>query len=294
MATGGRVRHHLKHNLWRAEASVVFVGYAATGTLARRIIDGAKQVEVLGEQIPVRARIYTINGFSGHADQAEQQLPPAAGKHRIFEHRRQPGKRPDLGVRSMFPEQLTQFVAQHRHQRDDQRGRSVGQEYRGAVHAVRHEYVEALGFQDREIRRGRDGRWRVQQCLTSGWAGGHDRSLQPLRRRVRRARRRPGHSGKTIAPIDHELLCHSRAAGDECGGLQTILCRIFGCCDGALVTAGRRAFGEIDGSCRFSIAPQKGDDRPADALAFAATVDHDGEFTAVQADKRAVRLHLFQ
>jgi metallo-beta-lactamase family protein len=71
MATGGRVRHHLKHNLWRAESSVVFVGYAAAGTLARRIIDGAKQVEVLGEQIAVRARIYTISGFSGHADQGE-------------------------------------------------------------------------------------------------------------------------------------------------------------------------------------------------------------------------------
>jgi metallo-beta-lactamase family protein len=71
MATGGRVRHHLKHNLWRPESSVVFVGYAAAGTLARRIIEGAKQVEVLGEEIAVRARIYTISGFSGHADQAE-------------------------------------------------------------------------------------------------------------------------------------------------------------------------------------------------------------------------------
>jgi metallo-beta-lactamase family protein len=71
MCTGGRVRHHLKHNLWRPESSIVFVGYAASGTLARRIIDGAKQVNVLGEQIPVRARIYTINGFSAHADQAE-------------------------------------------------------------------------------------------------------------------------------------------------------------------------------------------------------------------------------
>jgi metallo-beta-lactamase family protein len=50
---------------------VVFVGYAAVGTLARRIIDGAKQVNILGEDIPVRARIYTINGFSAHADQAE-------------------------------------------------------------------------------------------------------------------------------------------------------------------------------------------------------------------------------
>jgi metallo-beta-lactamase family protein len=71
MCTGGRVRHHLKHNLWRPESSIVFVGYAANGTLARQIIDGAKQVNILGEQIPVRARIYTINGFSAHADQAE-------------------------------------------------------------------------------------------------------------------------------------------------------------------------------------------------------------------------------
>jgi metallo-beta-lactamase family protein len=71
MATGGRIRHHLKHHLWRAESSIVFVGYAAEGTLARQIIDGAKSVRVLGEDIVVRARIYTINGFSAHADQAE-------------------------------------------------------------------------------------------------------------------------------------------------------------------------------------------------------------------------------
>ena len=71
MCTGGRVRHHLKHNLWRAESSIVFVGYAAVGTLARTIIDGAKQVRLFGEEIPVRASIHTINGFSAHADQAE-------------------------------------------------------------------------------------------------------------------------------------------------------------------------------------------------------------------------------
>jgi metallo-beta-lactamase family protein len=71
MCTGGRVRHHLKHNLWRPESSIVFVGYAASGTLARRIIDGAKEVNIFGEQIPVRARIYTINGFSAHADQVD-------------------------------------------------------------------------------------------------------------------------------------------------------------------------------------------------------------------------------
>jgi metallo-beta-lactamase family protein len=71
MCTGGRVRHHLKHNLWRAESSVVFVGYAGVGTLARTIIDGAEQVRLFGEEIPVRASIHTINGFSAHADQAE-------------------------------------------------------------------------------------------------------------------------------------------------------------------------------------------------------------------------------
>jgi metallo-beta-lactamase family protein len=71
MCTGGRVRHHLKHNLWRKESSVVFVGFAAEHTLARRIIDGAHEVRIFSEEIPVNAKIHTINGFSAHADQAE-------------------------------------------------------------------------------------------------------------------------------------------------------------------------------------------------------------------------------
>jgi metallo-beta-lactamase family protein len=71
MAAGGRVRHHLKHNIAREECSVIFVGFAAKGTLARQIIDGQNPVHILGEDIPVRARIHTINGFSAHADQAE-------------------------------------------------------------------------------------------------------------------------------------------------------------------------------------------------------------------------------
>jgi metallo-beta-lactamase family protein len=71
MCTGGRVRHHLKHNLWNKRNSVVFVGYAAQGTLARRIVDGADHVRIFGKNIPVRASIHTIGGFSAHADQAE-------------------------------------------------------------------------------------------------------------------------------------------------------------------------------------------------------------------------------
>ncbi len=71
MCTGGRVRHHLKHNLWGRKNSIVFVGYAAQGTLARCIIDGAKQVRIFGDDIPVHASIHTIGGFSAHADQAE-------------------------------------------------------------------------------------------------------------------------------------------------------------------------------------------------------------------------------
>lgn len=71
MCTGGRVRHHLKHNLWNSRSSIVFVGYAAQGTLARRIVDGAEYVRIFGKEIPVHANVHTIGGFSAHADQAE-------------------------------------------------------------------------------------------------------------------------------------------------------------------------------------------------------------------------------
>lgn len=71
MAESGRIRHHLRHNLWRREASVIFVGYAAGGTLARQIIEGAEVVKVLQEEVAVNAQIHTIGGFSAHADQQE-------------------------------------------------------------------------------------------------------------------------------------------------------------------------------------------------------------------------------
>ena len=71
MCTGGRVRHHIKHNLWRPESSVIFVGYAAKGTLARILVDGVKSIKLFGEHVSVKAHIHTINGFSAHADKAE-------------------------------------------------------------------------------------------------------------------------------------------------------------------------------------------------------------------------------
>ncbi len=71
MCTGGRICQHLKHNLWREECSVIFVSFAAGGTLGRKIIDGAKTVYIYGEEIGVCAKVYTINGFSAHAGRDE-------------------------------------------------------------------------------------------------------------------------------------------------------------------------------------------------------------------------------
>ncbi len=71
MCDGGRIRHHFKHNLWRPECSLIFTGFQVRGSLGRLIVDGIKTVRVLGEEIAVRSKVYTIGGFSAHADQKE-------------------------------------------------------------------------------------------------------------------------------------------------------------------------------------------------------------------------------
>lgn len=89
MCTGGRIRHHLKHNIWREQTQIVFVGFQAAGTLGRRLVDGARHIRLWGETMRVAARVHTIGGLSAHAGQAQllgwyegfRNRPPVALVH---------------------------------------------------------------------------------------------------------------------------------------------------------------------------------------------------------------------
>jgi metallo-beta-lactamase family protein len=70
MCDGGRIRHHLRHHLQEPRTTVLFIGYQVAGTLGRRLVDGAKVVRLFGEEVPVRAEVVTLEGFSAHADQS--------------------------------------------------------------------------------------------------------------------------------------------------------------------------------------------------------------------------------
>jgi metallo-beta-lactamase family protein len=71
MCNGGRILHHLKHGLWKPETTVMIVGFQGDGTLGRQLVEGAKTVRIFGEEVAVKARVRTLNGFSAHAGQSE-------------------------------------------------------------------------------------------------------------------------------------------------------------------------------------------------------------------------------
>ncbi len=86
MCQGGRIVYHLYHNIDREECSIIFVGFQAKGTLGRKIVDGEKEVSILGKTLPIRAKVYTIGGFSAHADRDEllQWIESIKTKPEIF------------------------------------------------------------------------------------------------------------------------------------------------------------------------------------------------------------------
>jgi metallo-beta-lactamase family protein len=114
MCDGGRIRHHLKHNVWRKDCHVVIVGFQARGTTGRALVDGASHIRLWGETIRVAAQVHTIGGLSAHADQdglvrwyaGFDRCPPVALVHGEPEARGALAARlaSELGTRVRLPE----------------------------------------------------------------------------------------------------------------------------------------------------------------------------------------------
>jgi metallo-beta-lactamase family protein len=98
MCTGGRILHHLRHNLARSSTTVLFVGYQGHGSLGRMIIDGKETVNIFGEPIPVRASVHTFGGLSGHAGQTDLvrwlDSFAASKPHVLLTHGEEKGRKP--------------------------------------------------------------------------------------------------------------------------------------------------------------------------------------------------------
>ena len=113
MCNGGRILHHLKYNLWKPETHVSIVGYQGSGTLGRRLVDGAKSVRIFGDNIAVNATIHTLGGFSAHAGQKDlldwfSTLAPAKPELNIIHG--------ENGPRTALAEKIeADFLAHFRH-----------------------------------------------------------------------------------------------------------------------------------------------------------------------------------
>ncbi len=121
MCTGGRILHHLKHRAWDERNAIIFVGYQAEGTIGRQIVEGAKKVKIFNETVAVKLKVYTINGFSSHADRPQllDWVRRAAGRDSqvVLVHGEKPVMEvfaPDVvrevGARVFMPELYEQIV----------------------------------------------------------------------------------------------------------------------------------------------------------------------------------------
>ena len=100
MCDAGRIKHHLKHNLWRRECTILFVGYQANGTLGRALVEGAEKVRIFGEEVHVAAEVKELPGVSGHADRSGLLRWAASFKERPPESLCNPrGRRSDKNLR---------------------------------------------------------------------------------------------------------------------------------------------------------------------------------------------------